>query len=437
VVLRVGYAGPLKGEIRPPGDKSISHRALMLGALAQGETRIRGLLEADDIARTAHCLREMGVPIWPSGEEVIVEGRGEEGLAEPWRLLEAGNSGTTLRLLMGMIASHPFRATLTGDASLRRRPMDRVAIPLRQMGAEVEGEGPRCLPPVKVRGGSLRGIEYHLLIASAQVKSAILLAGLRAKGETRLTEPAFSRDHTERMLRGFGAPVQFGPGFAAIVGGGTLQGQRLVVPGDFSAAAFFIVGAALLEGSEVEIQQVGLNPTRTGLLEVLQEMGADLEISPAAEVGAESGGEPTGRVRVRGGSPLRGTEIGPELVPRLIDELPVLCVAAAGAEGKTVIRGAGELRLKESDRISAMAAALVALGADVEELPDGLIIRGGRRLKAARIDSRGDHRVAMAGAIAGVLAQEAEIEGAECISTSYPGFAEHLRLLGGRVEMIE
>ncbi len=436
MMLHARAGGPLQGRLRPPGDKSISHRALLLGALARGETRIRGLLEAEDVAHTAHCLREMGTPLWPEGEETVVEGQGEAGISAPLRRLEAGNSGTTLRLLLGILASYPIRATLTGDASLCRRPMDRVAIPLRQMGAQVEGQGPRCLPPVEVEGGRLQGIEYRLPVASAQVKSALLLAGLRAAGETRLVEPGLSRDHTERMLTQFGARVEFGSGFAA-VRPSALQGQNLTVPGDFSAAAFFLVGAALVEGSEVEICEVGLNPTRTGLLEALAQMGADIQVCGSAASPSSLQSEPRGNLLVRGGGKLRGGEFGGELIPRLIDELPVLCIAAACAEGETVIRGAAELRVKESDRIAAMAAALTTLGAEVEERPDGLIIRGGRPLRGGRIDSQGDHRVAMAAAIAGLVTEGVEIAGAECISTSYPGFVEDLRRIGGEAEMVE
>lgn len=436
MLLRTFPGGPLKGEIRPPGDKSISHRALILGSLAHGQTHLRGLLEAEDVSRTAQCLGEMGVSIRLSGAEVIVEGRGEAGLAAPRRILEAGNSGTTLRLLMGVVAAHPFQATFAGDASLSRRPMDRVALPLRQMGARVQGEGARCSPPVTVRGGDLVGIHYEMPVASAQVKSAILLAGLRAKGRTSLKEPGLSRDHTERMLQAFGASPEWGPGFAAVIGGRPLQARHLAVPGDFSSAAFFIVGAALLEGSEVEIAEVGLNPTRTGLLDVLKEMRANFEVHQSG--GKDRGGEReelVGRLVVRYAGRLRGTEIGKGLIPRVIDEIPIICIAAACAEGQSVIRGAEELRVKESDRISSMAQLLKELGADVEELPDGLVIQGAKALKRARIESHGDHRVAMAAAVAGLVSEGVEVDGAECISTSYPGFAADLARLGAQVQV--
>lgn len=437
MILRVAPGGPLRGEIRPPGDKSISHRALILGALAAGESRISGLLRAEDINHTAQCLIDLGASISFSGASAIVAGRGEAGLVAPAQVLEAGNSGTTTRLLMGVIASFPIEATLSGDASLNRRPMDRVALPLRQMGAEVSGQGPRCLPPVTVKGGELAGIRYDLPVASAQVKSALLLAGLRAKGQTYLTEPGASRDHTERMLRMFGAQVEAGPGYAAIAGGQRLRGQTITVPADISSAAFFIVAAALLEGSEVEVTEVGLNPTRTGLLEVLREMGAELEVELDTSRHDSEQGEPFGRLRVRGRGRLTGCRIGGELIPRLLDELPVLCIAAACAQGETLITGAQELRVKESDRISAMAAVLQEFGAEVKELPDGLVIHGVGKLRPARIDSRGDHRVAMAAAVAGLVGAGAEIAGAEAIATSYPDFAADLRRLGANVEVME
>lgn len=406
----------------------------MLGALARGETRLRGLLQAEDVASTAQCLREMGVPIWPAGEEIVIEGQGDTGLSQPLRILDAGNSGTTLRLLLGIISSFPIQAEFDGDASLRRRPMDRVAVPLRQMGAEISGEGRRCRPPVKVQGGELQGIEYHLPMASAQVKSAILLAGLRASGETTVHEPGPTRDHTERMLRAFGAKVASGAGFARLAGGQDLKGHNLTVPGDISAAAFAIVAGALLADAEIEFFDLGLNPTRTGLLEVLSQMGADLAIEPDPLQGSTEA-EPLGRLRVRGGKKLQGCEISGTMIPRLIDELPVICVAAACGEGKTVIRGAEELRVKESDRITATADMLTAFGAEVEELPDGLIVHGGRPFRAARIDSGGDHRIAMAAAVAGMIGEGGEVTGAEAIATSYPGFAEDLTRLGARLEI--
>jgi len=410
----------------------------MLGALARGETHIRGLLDSEDVARTTHCLKEMGVPIWPKDAEVTVEGQGEAGLTAPLRTLDAGNSGTTLRLLMGVVASYPIAATFTGHASLQKRPMDRVAIPLRQMGAEVEGQGARCTPPVTVRGGALKAIEYEMPMASAQLKSALLLAGLRAEGETWVNEPGLSRDHTERMLKRFGARVKYGPGFASIEGGNSLKAQSLTVPGDFSAAAFFIVGAAIAKGSELHISGVGLNPARIGLLEVLAEMGADFDVmEPMKECRRLEEQEPGGSIIVRGEGELRGCRIGDELIPRLIDEFPILCIAAACAQGKTEVRGAEELRVKESDRIASMAAVLRALGADAEELPDGLIINGGKPLTGARIDCQGDHRVAMAAAIAGLATPWVEIAGAECIATSYPNFIEDFRRSGAQVEVVE
>jgi 3-phosphoshikimate 1-carboxyvinyltransferase len=434
MILRIQPGTIPGGRLRPPGDKSISHRALLLGALAHSETRIRGLLDAEDIIATARCLREMGVAIWEEQDLVRVEGRGDSGLTQPTRLLDAGNSGTTLRLLMGVIASYPIHASISGDATLQRRPMDRVAIPLRQMGAEISGQGERCLPPVSVQGIELKAISYQLPMASAQVKSAILLAGLRAPGETRITEPGPSRDHTERMLRQFGVKVETGPGFASLVGGQPLQAQQVTVPGDFSAAAFFMVAGAIVEGADIEIENVGLNPTRTGLLEVLQEMGADIQMQIYPGPGDA---EPVGRLRIRGNGALRGGRIGGSLIPRLIDELPILCIAAACAQGETIIADAQELRVKESDRIAVMAGVLAALGVPVQESPDGLSIQGGARLQPARIDSRGDHRIAMSGAIAGLVSPYVEITGAEAIATSYPAFTETLGLLGAQVEVVK
>lgn len=437
MILRTRAGGALRGIVRPPGDKSISHRALMFGALAEGETRVRGLLQAEDVAATAHCLREMGVPIWEADGKVTIEGRGTDGLTTPTRILDAGNSGTTTRLLMGIVASHPISASFTGDASLQKRPMDRIAIPLRQMGARIDGQGDRCLLPVTVSGGSLHGIEYHLPMASAQVKSAILLAGLRARGETRIIEPSPTRDHTERMLQAFGVHVDTSPGYAAVTGGSLLKAQDITVPGDFSAAAFFLVAAALIPGSDITIENVGLNPTRIGLLEVMQEMGSQVTITNLATLGAGFHGEPVGTVRVRGGAPLHGCMVGGSLIPRLIDEIPILCILAARAEGVTTITDATELRVKESDRIATMAAMLTQLGVRVEETADGMVIHGGGSFQQTQIDSRGDHRIAMSAAIAGLLSPGIEIAGAESIATSFPSFCESLVLLGAEAEMVQ
>ncbi len=418
----------MRGEIRVPGDKSISHRALLFGALAEGETVITGFLDSEDTHATAGCLRAMGVTI-DDGDPVRVHGVGLHGLRAPTDTLWTGNSGTTTRLLMGILAGQPFTATLAGDASLGRRPMDRVAVPLRQMGAEVTGQGPRCTPPVTVHGGALHGIAYASPVASAQVKSAVLLAGLYAEGTTSVTEPQKSRDHTERMLRGFGIDVAEDGLTVRVQGGGTLRGGAVAVPGDISAAAFFLVAAAIVPGAEVTVRGVGVNPTRAGILDVLRAMGADLTLSNARE----QTGEPVADLTVRHGA-LHGTEIGGGLIPRLIDELPVLAVAAACAQGTTVIRDARELRVKESDRIATVSRFLRDMGAEVEEHEDGMTIHGGHPLHGAVVESDGDHRIAMSAAVAALVAGATEIRGADAIATSFPTFTALLRGLGARVE---
>ncbi|UCH36422.1 MAG: 3-phosphoshikimate 1-carboxyvinyltransferase [Armatimonadota bacterium] len=421
-----GAREALSGAVSVPGDKSVSHRALLLGAIACGETTVSGLLHAEDIASTATCLRALGVAIGALDAPVVsVRGVGLRGLRRPAHDLDCGNSGTTMRLLLGILAGQDFSVTLSGDESLSRRPMDRVARPVGEMGAEVSGRTERCLPPVTVRGGSLRGIRYETPVASAQVKSAVLLAGLYAAGATSVTEPYQSRDHTERMLGAFGAKLAR-EGLTTTVHCGELDGCAVAVPGDISAAAFLLAAGLLVEGSEVSIEDVGVNPTRTGALEALREMGADVTES-AEEI---RGGEPVAKLTVRG-SRLRGCEIGAELVPRLIDELPVLCVAAAVAQGVTRISGAQELRVKESDRLEAMATELGKMGARIEERPDGFEIEGVRRLRGAEVSGRDDHRVAMALAVAGAAAAgETAIAEAGGIATSFPGFVTAMRRIG-------
>jgi 3-phosphoshikimate 1-carboxyvinyltransferase len=433
--LRLSRAPRLRGAIAVPGDKSISHRALLFGALATGETRIRGLLMSEDVHATLGCLRAMGVCVdmgsspSPRGEgaggegEVRVLGVGPYGLQAPTGDLWVGNSGTTTRLLMGILAGQPFAATLAGDASLNRRPMDRVAIPLRLMGADVEGQGARITPPVTVRGRGLHGIAYTTPVASAQVKSAILLAGLYAEGETAVTEPSKSRDHTERMLRGFGARVAVDGLTVRLSVPQTLRGQEVTVPGDISSAAFFLVAGALVPGAEVTVRGVGINPTRAGVLDVLRAMGADLTVDNRRE----AGGEPVADLTIRH-SPLHGTEIAGDLIPRLIDELPVLAVAAACAEGETIIRDARELRVKESDRVETVCRFLAAMGADIEAREDGMVIRGARALHGAPVSADGDHRIAMSAAVAALVADgETTITGADTIATSFPGFTDLLQ----------
>ncbi len=413
--------------MRAPADKSISHRAAMLSALARGTARIEGFLRCDDCLRTAEALRLMGVRIDPVGTNTLeVHGVGLEGLREPDGPLDMGNSGTGMRLLMGLVAGRPFPVTFAGDASLSRRPMDRIAIPLRRMGARVEGRGERLLPPVTVHGGELRGITYRPPMASAQVKSAVLLAGLSASGETVVVEPAASRDHTERMLAAMGAQIEVDGPTITLRPGATLQARSMRVPADFSSAAFPLVAALLVEGSEVLIEEALLNPTRTGLLDALQAMGGAVEPEERSAVA----GEPVGSMVARP-QPLSAAEIGGGLIPRMIDEVPLLAVAATQAQGTTVIRDARELRVKESDRLLAMAEVLTAMGGAVTEREDGLEITGPTPLRGATVDSRGDHRVAMSAAVAGLAAEgETVIEHAECIDTSFPGFARVMQGLG-------
>jgi len=427
VRLRVRACEPLTGSVGVPGDKSISHRAAILSSVAEGVGRIEGFLQADDCLRTADALRALGVYIDPLGADVIeVHGEGLDDLHAPDRPLELGNSGTGMRLLMGLVAGREFATTFTGDESLSRRPMDRIARPLEQMGARVEGRGERCMPPVTVHGGHLRGIEYHSPMASAQVKSAVLLAGLSAEGRTTVVEPAASRDHTERMLAAMGADIEVDGLAVTLRPGRPLQARSMRVPGDFSSAAFLLVAALLVEGSHITTGEVLLNPTRTGLLTALQAMGADIGIAGRHE----EAGESVGDVSARAGA-LSAAEVGGDLIPRMIDEVPLLAVAATQAGGTTVIRDAGELRVKESDRLAAMAQVLGAMGGQVAEREDGLEITGATPLRGATIDSRHDHRVAMSAAVAGLIAEgETVIEGAECIETSFPGFPAALRGLG-------
>ncbi|MDI3327337.1 MAG: 3-phosphoshikimate 1-carboxyvinyltransferase [Alicyclobacillaceae bacterium] len=427
--LIVEPAESLRGQVRVPGDKSISHRAVLFGALAEGTTRVDGFLFGADCLRTVACVRALGVPVEEDGDAVLVHGQGLDGLREPDDVLDVGNSGTTIRLLMGLLAGRDFYACLTGDASIRRRPMERVVKPLRSMGARIDGRRGGELAPLTVRGGGLRAIKYQMPVASAQVKSAILLAGMFAKGVTGVKEPAPSRDHTERMLQAFGAPLSRRSGFIEIERPLRLNPCRIRVPGDPSSAAFLLVAALITRKSEVVLEDVGVNPTRTGLLDVLWAMGANL----AAEQGGEQAGEPVARLIARSG-PLRGVRVGGELIPRLIDEIPILAVAAAFAEGVTEIRDAAELRVKETDRIRTVAEELRKFGADVGELEDGLVIRGGSRLRGARCHSHGDHRIAMAMAVAGLAAEgETVVEGWEAADVSFPGFAGLLEDLGARV----
>ncbi|AEG15410.1 3-phosphoshikimate 1-carboxyvinyltransferase [Desulfofundulus kuznetsovii DSM 6115] len=417
----------LRGITRVPGDKSISHRAAMLGALAEGDTRIENFLMGADCLATVKCLAEMGVSFTGPDEKgrLTVHGRGPAGLKEPENVLDAGNSGTTIRLMLGILAGLPFFTVITGDASLRRRPMKRVTAPLSRMGARIWGRQGANLAPLAVRGGELQGGSFSLPVASAQVKSALLLAGLSARGETRVVEPAPSRDHTERMLQYFGAEIYKEGLTVTIKGGQVLAGRRVTVPGDISSAAFLMVAAAVVPGSDVTIREVGINPTRDGILEVMRAMGADLEVINRHQLG----GEPVADIRVRH-SRLRGVTIGGELIPRLIDEIPVLAVAGALAEGELEVRDAAELKVKESNRIATVVEELRKFGVEVEALADGLRVRGGRPLTGTSCTSHGDHRIAMAMAVAGLAARgKTVIQDAGCVDVSFPGFASILSSL--------
>ena len=420
----------LQGRIQVPGDKSISHRALMLGALAEGQTTISGLLLGEDPRSTASCFRSLGATISElNSEQVIVTGIGLGQLQEPIEVLDAGNSGTTMRLMLGILASHPDRFfTVTGDASLRSRPMRRVIDPLRQMGAQIwHRQG--GFAPIAVQGQRLQPIRYHSPIASAQVKSCVLLAGLMAEEETTVVEPALSRDHSERMLQAFGATIAVDPEqcSATVTGGARLQGQSVVVPGDISSAAFWLVAGAIVPDSDLTIVNVGVNPTRTGILEALWQMQADITLENERTVA----GEPVADLRVRS-SALKAGAIAGDVIPRLIDEIPILAVAAAVAEGTTTIRDAAELRVKESDRLAVMAAQLQQMGVAVTEHPDGLDITGGADLQGAAVDSHTDHRIAMSLAIAALRARgTTTIHRAEAAAISYPDFATTLQRVCG------
>ncbi|RDH51040.1 3-phosphoshikimate 1-carboxyvinyltransferase [Fischerella thermalis] len=416
----------LQGRIRIPGDKSISHRALLLGAIAQGQTQIKGLLLGEDPCSTASCFQAMGAEISELNSELVtVTGIGLGNLQEPTDVLNAGNSGTTMRLMLGLLASHPGRFfTVTGDSSLRTRPMSRVVKPLQQMGAQIWGRKDGSLAPLAISGQALKPIHYHSPIASAQVKSCILLAGLLTEGQTTVTEPALSRDHSERMLKAFGAKLDIDPQThsVTITGPTQLVGQTVVVPGDISSAAFWLVAGAIVPNSELVIENVGVNPTRTGILEALAMMGADIQRLNEREVA----GEPVADLRVRS-SRLQSCTIAGEIIPRLIDEIPILSVASVFATGTTVIKDAAELRVKESDRIAVMAQQLNKMGAKVTELPDGMEITGGTPLVGTDVDSYTDHRIAMSLAIAALVATgKTTIQRAEAASISYPNFVPTL-----------
>lgn len=416
----------LRGELVPPPDKSISHRAVIFSSLAKGKSAVRNFLRAGDTLSTVAAFRSLGIDIEEKGDELVVHGKGVHGLREPHSIIDCGNSGTTIRLLSGIVAGNPFFSVLTGDDSLRTRPMQRVISPLRQMGAEILGRDSDRYPPLAIRGKKLKAIRYSLPVASAQVKSAILLAGLYSEGETEVTEPLRSRDHTERMLPSFGAHVKVEGLTITVHGREELYGRDTTIPGDFSSAAFFIVAALLLKGSEITLRAVGINPTRTGLLGALGRMGAEIAMENIREVS----GETVADIFCKGDRGLRAVDITREEMPLLIDEFPILCVAASQAEGVTSIRGAEELRVKESDRIKVMTTELRKMGVEVEEYPDGVSIKGKTMLKGGNVESCGDHRIAMSLAVAALVAEGTTmIHNASCVNISFPRFFDELKRL--------
>ena len=419
---------PLTGDLSVPGDKSISHRALILGALASGRSRVLHPNTGTDLTSLGGCLGALGATVaWDRENDTVeVEGYGFERLTEPDQILDCGNSGTSLRTLTGVCSGIPGMAVLTGDESVRRRPMLRVVTPLRRMGARIDGRDGGAMAPIVTHGGGLHGIAYRSPVASAQVKTAILLAGLAAEGPTTVTEPAPSRDHTERMLAARGVPVATSDTSVTITGGGSIAPLDQRVPGDISSAMFLVVAALLVPGSDITVTGVGLNPTRTVALEVLRSMGGRLE----AHIESLEGGEPIGSIAVRC-SELHGVEVPPGDIPGLIDEIPALVVAAAAAEGETVISGAAELRVKESDRIAGLVGLLRTLGVDVEERPDGMMVSGRGRLGGGRVDARGDHRIAMAAAVAGLVAGgPVRVDDWGAVATSFPEFVDILKSAG-------
>ena len=429
--FHVQPGGALKGAIRVAGDKSISHRSIMMGSLAEGTTHVSGFLEGEDALATLNAFKAMGVNIeGPDNGKVVIHGVGMQGLQQPQASLDVGNSGTSMRLMSGLLAGQAFSTTLIGDESLTKRPMKRVTDPLALMGAQIEttetGTSPLNISPV----AALKGIDYDMPMASAQVKSCLLLAGLYAEGETWVTEPAPTRDHTERMLQGFGYEVmQDGPR-RGVKGGGKLTACDIDVPADISSAAFFLVGASIAEGSDLTLQHVGMNPTRDGVINILQLMGADIQVSNERVIG----GEPVADLRVRSAK-LKGIQIPEDQVPLAIDEFPALFVAAACAEGETVLTGAEELRVKESDRIQVMADGLIELGIDAKPMPDGIVIQGGS-IGGGSVDSHGDHRIAMSFAMAALRATgDISIDDCANVNTSFPGFVELAASVGLKVSV--
>jgi 3-phosphoshikimate 1-carboxyvinyltransferase len=428
--LRVEGGAPLRGRARVPGDKSISHRTLMLGSIAEGTSRVENFLPSADCQVTLGVVRALGIQVEEHSPTVLtVHGRGMHGLQEPHDLLDCGRSGTTMRLMAGLLAGQPFFSVLNGDAQLRRRPMARVIDPLRLMGVAVVGRDGGRRPPLAIQGGSLQGIDYKLPVASAQVKSALLLAGLYAQGPTRLQVPGPARDHTERMLLAMGATLETGGRGVSLEPGEGLKAIDVAVPGDLSSAAFLLVAASVAQGSEIAVEGVGVNPTRTGLLDVMQAMGARIELHDERILG----GEPVADLTVRS-SELRAAEVGGDAVVRMIDEFPILAVLASQADGETVVRDAAELRVKETDRIATTVEELRRLGVQIDPRPDGFVVHGPTPLTGAVVHSHGDHRLAMALVVAGMIASgETVVQDVGCIADSFPGFGAALASLGGQV----
>lgn len=415
----------LNGELAIPGDKSISHRSIMFGAIAQGETIVTNFLLGEDCLSTIDCFKKMGVMIDRQEEKVIIQGNGFEGLFEPSEILDVGNSGTTIRLLLGILAGRPFHSVLIGDQSIGKRPMTRVTKPLQLFGAAINGRKNGEFTPLSIMGGNLKGLEYELPVASAQVKSSLLFAGLQASGTTTVIEPVITRDHTERMIKQFGGEVEKNGTTIKIQGGQKLTGTSIHVPGDISSAAFFLVAGAIVPDSAIKLTNVGLNPTRTGIIDIMREMGAQITITEHTE----NEFEPRGDIIIQA-SALKGTTIAGDIIPRLIDEIPIIALLATQAEGVTVIKDAHELKVKETNRIDTVVAELTKLGANIEATEDGMIIYGKSKLTGGTVSSHGDHRIGMMLSVAAALCnEEVYLENEEAIYVSYPSFFEHLQSL--------
>lgn len=417
--------GRLSGEIIIPGDKSISHRSVMFGAIAHGVTKVTNFLPGDDCLSTISCFRKLGVRIVEGDQEIIIFGKGFEGLCEPTEVLDVGNSGTTIRLILGILAGRSFCTTLTGDHSIGQRPMIRVTEPLKRMGAHIDGRRDGGYTPLSIRGGRLKPFHYELPVASAQVKSALILAGLQTDGVSRIIEPKATRDHTERMILHFGGEVNKELQTIVVKGGQRLSAADVHVPGDISSAAFFLVAGAIVQKSDIELKNVGLNPTRTGIIKVMIEMGAELEIIKSQD----SANEPSGNLRIKASS-LKGTVVQGDLIPKLIDEIPIIALLATQAQGKTVITDAHELKVKETNRIDTVVQELTKLGAKIEATDDGMVIYGPTPLIGGNVSSHGDHRIGMMLAIASLVCQnDLTLDSPEAISVSYPDFFTHLNQL--------